>query len=105
MIAGFMSRSGEDHRAERRRRQEHHLAVPKMRSERAGYILLCEGWGRAQDHINAADGFGDVSGHRCQLDVVPALRILDEDARACRAMLRHPGRVTAPQPDLVALQS
>ena len=55
--------------------------------------------------IGAADRFADVRRHQRQLDVVPAMRVLDEDARARRAMLRHLRRITSPQPDLVALQS
>ena len=90
-IAGVVRGPGEDHRAEGGRRQEHHLAVGQMRREQSRDIGLREGRGRAQDQLGTADGFGDVGRHQRQLHVVAAIDVLDENARARRAMSPLPG--------------
>ena len=95
----------EDHRAERRRAAE---TPPGHRSDaaRAGAAMSCcaKRRSRAQDQLGVADGFGDVSRHQRQLNVVPAVGVLhgrcaslprDAPLRA-RASRRHSA-------DLVAL--
>ena len=103
-IAGVALGRREDHRAEGRRRQEHHLSIDEMRREQACDIALREGRRRAQDQLGAVDGFGNVSRHQRQLHVVPAIGVLEDNARAGCAMLRHLCRIAPPQADLVALQ-
>ena len=104
MIAGVVRGLGENHRAERRRRQEHHLAVAQMRRELRRDVVLRESRGRAQDQFGAADGFGDIGRHQRELHVVAAVGILDDDARARGAMRGHRGGIAPPQPHLMALQ-
>src|SRR5450432_2177022 len=67
-------------------------------------IMLREGRGRAQHQLDAANSFGDVRGDQCQLHIVPAVGVLENDAGARRAMLVYQRRIAPPQPDLVALQ-
>jgi hypothetical protein len=49
MIAGVMGGLGKDHRAEGRRRQEHHLTLAQMRREPGRDVGLRECGRRAQD--------------------------------------------------------
>ncbi len=103
-IAGLVRGPGEDHRAEGGRRQEHDLAVGQMRREQLPDIGLGEGRGGAQDQLDVAHGRGNVRCHQRQLHIVPAVAVLDDDAGACRAMLRDQIRITPPQPDVMTLQ-
>ena len=95
---------GKNHRAECCRWQEHHLAIPQMRREQARDIVLRKCRSRAQDQFSFADGVGNVRCHQRQLNVVPAVRVLQQDARARRAMRGHLPGIAPPQPDLMALQ-
>jgi len=90
-IASVVHSLGENYGAEGGRRQEHRLAVSEMRRDQSRDNGLSEGRGRAQDQLGTADGFGDVGRHQRQLHVVAAIDVLDENARARRAMLRYPG--------------
>src|ERR1700730_11241001 len=99
-----MSGFRKDHRAERCRWQEHHLAIPKMRRKVACYIGLREGRRWAQDQFGVADGFGHVGRHQGQLHVVPAVRVLEDDSGARRAMLCDLCGIAPPQSDVMALQ-
>ena len=104
VIAGLVRRPGEDHRTKSGRRQEHHLAVGEMRRDQPGDIGLREGRGGAEDQFGIADGFGDIRRHQCQLHVVPAVDVLDDNAGARRAMFCHLRRIAPPQPDVMPLQ-
>src|SRR5712671_6488398 len=104
IIAGVTRGAREDHRAESRRWQENHLPIGEMRREQVSDIALREGRGRAQDQLGVADGFGNASRYQRQLHVVSAIGVLEDNARACRAMRRYLGRVAPPQADIVALE-
>src|SRR5438876_2681337 len=75
-----------------------------MRREQPRDIPLRKSRGRAQDQLSIADGFRDVRGHQRKLQVVTANGFLEDDARACRAMLVYLCGGAPPQPDLMALQ-
>src|ERR1700737_2308403 len=75
-----------------------------MRRELPRDIVLRKSRGRAQDQLGIADGFGNVCRYQRQLRVVLAIGILDDDARARRAMLRYLSCIAPPQPDLMAVQ-
>src|SRR5450755_3904855 len=104
LIAGVTRFGSEDHRTEGRRRQEHRLSIGEMWRELPCDIVLREGRGRAQDQLDVADGFGNVSRHQGQLHVVPAISVRHDNPRARCAMLRHLARIAPPQVDVVALQ-
>ena len=80
------------------------MAIAKMRREPGRDIVLREGRGRAQDQFGTVDGFGNVGCHQRQLSVVPAVGVLDDNARARRAMLRYLCCIAPPEADLMALQ-
>src|SRR6266849_3326062 len=75
-----------------------------MRREQPRDIGLRKSRGRAQDQLSIADGFGDVGSHQRQLRVVLAVGVLEDNARACRAMLRYLNCIAPPQADLMALK-
>ncbi len=102
VIAGVTRRRREDHRAERGWRQEHHLFFGEMRREPACDVMLCKRRGGAHNQLGAADSLGNVRSHQRQLHVVPAIGVLEDDARARRAMLRYLGCIAPPQADVVA---
>jgi hypothetical protein len=104
LIADVTCFRSEDHRAEGRRGQEHHLPVGEMRRELPCDIVLREGRGRAQDQLDVADCFGNVSRYQGQLYIVPAIGVRHDNPRARRTMFRHLGRIAPPQSDVVALQ-
>ena len=73
---------------------------------RAGRAMSCcaKRRGRAQDQLGVADGFGDVSRHQRQLNVVPAVGVLQDDARALPRDAPLPARASRRHSaDLVAL--
>jgi hypothetical protein len=67
-------------------------------------ISLREGRGRAQDQLGVADGFGNVSRHQRQLNIVSAVGVLEDNARAPAARCAATCRVAPPQADIVALK-
>src|ERR1700682_3400039 len=75
-----------------------------MRREQPRDILLRKSRGRAQDQLSIADGFGNVCGHRRQLHVVPALGVLEGNARARGPMRRSLSCIAPPQADVMALK-
>ena len=103
-IAGIPRSLCEDHRAECCRRQKHDLAVLQMRSKQASDIRLCESGGGAQDQFGTADGLGDICRHQRQFDVVTAVVVLHQDARAGGAMCSDRLCIAAPEPDLMSRQ-
>ena len=103
-IAGVTRSFREDHRAERRRRQQHHLPISEMWRELTSDIVLRESRGRAQDQLGSAHSLGNVCRYQRQLRGVPAVGVLDDNARARRAMLGYLNRIAPPQADIVSLQ-
>src|SRR6476620_324483 len=75
-----------------------------MRREQPRDILLRKSRSRTQNQLSIADGFGDICRHQRQLHLVPAVRILEDNARATRAMLRYLSRIAPPQADVVTLK-
>src|SRR6478735_12271474 len=75
-----------------------------MWSKQARNIRLREGGGRAQDQLDAVDGFGDVGRDRLELHIMLAVMILHQNARAGGAMCCDLIRVAAPEPDLMSRQ-
>jgi hypothetical protein len=100
-IAGITCSLGEQHRAERCRRQEHDLPVHEMRREHLGDIRLRGRGRRAQDQLRPAHGLGHVGGDARQHHLMASLEILHQDSETRIAMRGNRLRVAPPQPHLV----
>src|SRR5258705_573776 len=75
-----------------------------MRREQPCDVLLRKGRGRAQDQFSIPDGFGDFCGHQRKLQIVMAIGVLEDNARAHGPMRRYLSRIAPPQADVMALQ-
>src|SRR6266700_3857700 len=75
-----------------------------MRRQSPRDVGLRESRSRTQDKLSASDGGADVRGDQGQLDIMPAVDVLDDDAGARSAMRLDHVRVAAPQSYIMALQ-
>ena len=102
MVAGIMRGLGEQHRAEGAGRQEHDLAVGKMRRKRFCDIGL-RGAGVGQRISSVPRTASSISSvMSAERRLAPAGEILDHDDAAGGAVRRHGGLVAPPQPHLVS---
>ena len=72
-----------------------------MRRKLLGNIDLRECRGRTEDQLCAVDGLGDISRDQRELHVVPAVDVLDQNARARRLMRGDLVSIAPPQAHLV----
>src|SRR5258705_873227 len=75
-----------------------------MRREQPCDVLLRKGRGGAQDQFSIPDGSGDFCGHQRKLQIVMAIGVLEDNARARGPMRRYLSRIAPPQADVMALQ-
>jgi len=85
-----------DHRAESRGRQEHHLSVGEMRRKQLSDIALREGGAGHRSSSALWTAFRQCQSSPTPVHVVSAIGVLEDNARACRAMRRYLGRVAPP---------